>query len=116
MGNRDASEGMDVEGLKKARDVRAQRRELLVDKWKARVVQTQKKINMGTHQVAEVLGKPQDGGGEKEDVGQSQIGDRRCGSQKYGEGPTSKVAGIISQGKMPSRYEEEGKEDMGDII
>jgi len=56
---------MDVEGFKKARDVRAQRRAFLADKWEVRVVQTLKKIKMGPHQVGAVSGKPQEEWGEK---------------------------------------------------
>lgn len=79
---------MDVEGLQKARDIRVHRRVLLVDKWQERVVETLKKRKMGSHQVGEVSGKPQEEGREKGDVGQSRIGDWKDRSQNDKEDPS----------------------------
>lgn len=48
---------MDAEGLKRDRDVRAQKRVLLVDKWQVRIAQALGK-RRGSHQIGVVVGKP----------------------------------------------------------
>lgn len=71
------AEGMDVEELKKARDVKAQRRALIVEKWKTRVIKTPGKRRMDPHQLGAVKGKPRVEERGEEDAGHNKSGDGR---------------------------------------
>lgn len=116
MGNIEVVEGMDVEGLWKDRNVRAQRRVLLVDKWQAREVQTLKKRRIGPHQIGAVSRRLEEGKRMEQDVGQDRNVDGKNRSQDNDEDSPLQVTRKMAKGKIWSNREEEIEEEMSNAM
>lgn len=92
--------------MKRARNVRAQRRALLVDKWQARAAQALGERRRGSRQIGVVKGKTRVGMKREDDARQPEDGKKRCWNWEEEGGHSLQVSEIGSQQEIrggPSR-------------